>query len=132
MLGCLCTVVVAIFSIALAEPSAAEEKCAAEGRAHAGQAEGAMLQFSSGQGIANALVAEEARTLGVGTTAELTEEGYAAVAATCCVADMEEFARRVVQSLGREICNEGGLSGLIGYHTCEKGAQTLAKLFEDI
>jgi len=132
MIGCIFTVVAAILSMALAEPSAAEEKCLAGGQAHAGQAEGSMLQFRSGQGIADALVTEEVRAQGIGTTVDLTEEGYAAVAATCCVAEMEVFARRVVHNVGREICNEGGLSGVIGYHTCEKGVQTLARLIEDI
>jgi len=86
-------------------------------------------------GYPGALIEERGKralSQGIGATAELTEEGYSAVAGTCCTFEMEEFARRVVEDLGRVVCNEGGLSGVVGYHTCDKGVQTLAKLIEDI
>jgi len=125
-------VIAAVFSVALAEAAAAQEKCLVGGKVQAGHAEGAMLQFSNGQGIAHTLIEEGTRLQGIGASVDLTEEGYATVAAICCIAEMEVFARRVVQHLGREVCNEGGFSGVIGFHTCEKGVQTLAKLIEHI
>jgi len=68
----------------------------------------------------------------VGKSAALTEDGYAAVSKTCCQLDMEQFAERVVAELGFEICNLGGLSGILRHHNCENGVQTLAKLREDV
>jgi len=68
----------------------------------------------------------------VGDSAPLTEKGYANTGATCCTLDMALFTKRVVTDLGFEVCESGGLSGLVAYHTCEKGVQTFAKLVEDI
>merc|ERR1740121_2897248 len=68
----------------------------------------------------------------VGDSAALTEEGYATVHSTCCVAAMEAFVRRVVDDLGLAVCNDGGFQGVVGWHTCERGVQSLAKLIEDI
>merc|ERR1719221_1438043 len=89
----------------------------------------ATTPYKAGAALAEA-EAMLTRSQSIGSTADLTEEGYAAVAGTCCTSDMEEFARRVVADLGLVVCNEGGLSGVVGYHTCEKGVQTLAKLIE--
>merc|ERR1719401_1652956 len=64
----------------------------------------------------------------VGDSVALTEEGYATVGRTCCVAAMEAFVRRVIDDLGLEICNEGGFQGAVSWHTCEHGVQSLEKL----
>lgn len=68
----------------------------------------------------------------VGDSSPLTETGYAAAGATCCTLDMALFAQRVVADLGFEVCESGGLSGLVGFHTCERGVQTFAKLVDDV
>jgi len=71
------------------------------------------------------------RAEGLGETASLTEEGYTAVAAMCSDPETEHFLVRVVDSLGLQVCNNGGLSGAVAWHTCER-AQSLAKLTADI
>jgi len=68
----------------------------------------------------------------VGDSSPLTQTGYAATGATCCTLDMAMFAQRVVADLGFEVCESGGLSGLVGFHTCERGVQTFAKLVDDV
>jgi len=70
---------------------------------------------------------------GLGDSAPMNEDGYLEVASTCCILEMDRFARRVLNELGLEVCNEGGLAGTIGYHTCgASGVQSYAKLLEDI
>merc|ERR1740123_1422357 len=69
----------------------------------------------------------------LGDTEPLNEDGYAEVAGSCCVSGMEQFARRVVKDLGLVVCHEGGLAGMIGYHTCgAQGVQSYVKLQNDI
>jgi len=130
--------------MATASTTEAEQECALGSHAQPAHPGGAMLQFASdhaapkiaGHASGHAELVEEgakrAGSRGIGASADLSEEGYASVAATCCVFEMEEFARRLVVDLGLVICDEGGLSGTIGFHTCEKGAQSFAKLTEDI
>jgi len=134
----------ALCGAAVALAASTDDECAAGARAQPARPGGAMLQVAndhaapgraaplSAHGSLLEAAGAQRRSRGIGGTAELTEEGYSAVAATCCVSEMEEFARRLVADLGLEICQEGGLSGTIGFHTCEKGAQGYAKLAEDI
>jgi len=55
----------------------------------------------------------------IGSTAALDESGYLAVAKTCCNREMYDFMRRTISSLSMEICDEGGLMGLVPWFTCE-------------
>merc|ERR1740121_659352 len=68
----------------------------------------------------------------VGTVQPLTEEGYQVVAKTCCKYEMEEYMRRVIFKLGLELCQEGGLMGLVPYFTCDKGIQSYDALTSNI
>ena len=63
-----------------------------------------------------------------GAAAPLNEVGYAAVADRCCQAEMKQFIERQVANLNLEICNEHGVTGLVPYHSCEKGPQTFQQL----
>jgi len=63
-----------------------------------------------------------------GSAAPLDEVGYSAVADQCCQAEMKQFIERQAENLNLEICNPGGISGLVPYHSCEKGPQTFADL----
>lgn len=63
-----------------------------------------------------------------GASAPLTQEGYAAVADRCCQAEMEQFIERVTFDEGLEVCNKGGLWGLVPFYTCEKGPSTFDAL----
>lgn len=55
----------------------------------------------------------------LGSTAPLTEAGYQQVGSACCNKDMLTFATRVVKdSLGLEICEQGGLAGLVIWYNC--------------
>jgi len=41
---------------------------------------------------------------------------------------MKTFIERQAENLNLEICNPGGITGLVPYHSCEKGPQTFADL----
>lgn len=56
---------------------------------------------------------------GIGSTATLDEAGYQKVAALCCNKEMIVFARRLVESLGLELCDIGGLMGMVIWYTCD-------------
>jgi len=49
----------------------------------------------------------------------LSSSGYKTIADMCCNYEMEEFIRRAVAADDLKICNEGGLEGMVPYHTCE-------------
>mmetsp|Transcript_77201 Transcript_77201/g.146909 ORF Transcript_77201/g.146909 Transcript_77201/m.146909 type:complete len:304 (+) Transcript_77201:106-1017(+) len=49
----------------------------------------------------------------------LSQSGYKTIADMCCNYEMEEYIRRVVLSEDLKICSEGGLEGMVPYHTCE-------------
>jgi len=144
MLSLVASLVTIVMGMAVATATGAEQECTVGAEAQPARPGGAMLQFASDHAgpksaspiSAHAALVEEVatqrRSQGIGASADLTEGGYVAVASSCCVAEMEEFARRVVADLGLVICDEGGLSGTVGFHTCEKGWQSFAKLSEDI
>jgi len=69
---------------------------------------------------------------GIGTTAGITEAGYAQVAETCCQNEMEVFIHRVIANLGMQVCLEGGPTAAAPYHSCQEGPQNLAALTNDI
>merc|ERR1719183_45628 len=49
----------------------------------------------------------------------LSQSGYKTIADTCCNYEMEEFIRRQVMADDLVVCAEGGLQGMVPYHTCE-------------
>merc|ERR1719183_3338094 len=49
----------------------------------------------------------------------LSQSGYKTIADTCCNYEMEEFIRRQVLADDLQVCAEGGLQGMVPYHTCE-------------
>lgn len=63
-----------------------------------------------------------------GAAAPLDETGYAAVADRCCQAEMKVFIERQVFNMGMTVCETDGLTGIVPYHSCEKGPQTFATL----
>jgi len=64
------------------------------------------------------LLSASTSSKGIGATAPLTEAGYQEVAATCCNLDMAAFTLRLVEDLSLEVCDQGGLSGLVIWYTC--------------
>jgi len=69
----------------------------------------------------------------LGSLATLDNEGYQAVAKTCCQLEMEMFVRRVIESLSLDLCDEGGLLSLLPlYATCGSGANDFAALRDHI
>jgi len=144
MLSLVTSSVMIVMGMAVATATGAEQECTVGAQAQPARPGGAMLQFgnehagpkSASPVSAHAALVEDVatqrRSQGIGASADLTEGGYVAVASSCCVAEMEEFARRVVADLDLVICDEGGLSGTVGFHTCENGWQSFAKLSEDI
>jgi len=63
-----------------------------------------------------------------GAAASLDEAGYSAVADRCCLSEMRQFIERQAKNLNLDICNDGGLNGLVPFHTCLKGPKTFAEL----
>lgn len=61
----------------------------------------------------------------------LNDVGYYTIADMCCNYEMEEFIRRVVDSGDLKVCDEGGLQGMVPWHTCEK-KQSYAALSKEI
>merc|ERR1719491_357749 len=49
----------------------------------------------------------------------LTNGGYGTIADMCCNYEMEEYVRRLVMSKNLKVCDEGGLQGIVPYHSCE-------------
>jgi len=69
---------------------------------------------------------------GIGSTADLNEQGYAAVAAKCCHQEMSAFAARAAEVLGYRVCELGGLHGLVHWYMGCGNTQTFAKLLDEI
>lgn len=67
----------------------------------------------------------------LGRTAELSEEGYASVAARRSNVQMKEFIRRVVMADFRTI-DAAKMNGLAPYHSGKISIQSYAKLHEDL
>jgi hypothetical protein len=66
-----------------------------------------------------------------GSTAELSEAGYAAVSMCCCPLEMTVFAERLVTHLGFVVCNEGSLQGMVAWYYCKNQTRTFAELVEE-
>merc|ERR1719409_376347 len=67
-------------------------------------------------------------TTGLGSTAPLTEEGYAQVAALASNTEMKAFAHRVLGSEARYVTDAGPLTGTIHWYSGRKDVQTLEAL----
>jgi len=50
----------------------------------------------------------------------LSESGYKTIANLCCPYEMEEFIRRALVNENLKLCDEGGLQGIVQWHTCEQ------------
>jgi len=62
---------------------------------------------------------------GIGTSAELTEEGYYEVAIAKSNIEMSVFILRVVKEMGMQVIHEDQFIGLVPYYSGELGFQTL-------
>mmetsp|Transcript_4426 Transcript_4426/g.7428 ORF Transcript_4426/g.7428 Transcript_4426/m.7428 type:complete len:206 (-) Transcript_4426:150-767(-) len=58
------------------------------------------------------------RTLGPGSTEQLSQAGYEVVAAICCNYEMAQFAKRIIQDLGLVICDSDLVAGILPWYTC--------------
>lgn len=67
-----------------------------------------------------------------GSTAELSEDGYQAVAALGSNDEMKTFARRVLRTLSREVQDEGFFSGLVQFYSGEIAVQSFGRLREEL
>jgi len=67
-----------------------------------------------------------------GSSAELTEKGYADVAGLCCHSEMTEFVTRVVLDMGLTLCGKGGPDGIAPYYMGCGQTQSLFALKSDI
>lgn len=69
-----------------------------------------------------------------GDTATLDDAGYQSLVAHCCPEEVSKWIARVVVSLGKIVCTEGGLNGLAEwYKGCEGAApRDYASLLTDI
>jgi hypothetical protein len=67
-----------------------------------------------------------------GSSAPLTEAGYASVAQLCCSEEMVAFIKRVVEQLGFEVCHVGGLSGFILWYDCTDDQETLESMKQQL
>lgn len=62
----------------------------------------------------------------------LTEEGFAAVSSSCCYEDIKAFTRRLIDNLGYDVCDEGGLSGISPFYACPPFPVSLANLTQEL
>lgn len=71
-----------------------------------------------------------------GKSAELDEDGYAAVALRCCYSEMEEFVLREIGRQRFSVCDdawgEGSLQGFLRWFDCTDDGQTYEKLRQGI
>lgn len=67
-----------------------------------------------------------------GSSAELAEAGYGAVAELCCPIEMATFTERAIKHLGFVVCNEGSLQGMIAWYYCKNQTRTFQELVEDV
>jgi hypothetical protein len=66
-----------------------------------------------------------------GATAELSEEGYAAVAMICCPLEMSIYTERLIEHLGFVVCNDGSLQGMVAWFYCQNQTRTFQELVDD-
>jgi len=76
-------------------------------------------------------VAEEPAGPWNGATAPFSEKGFSALTMLCCSFEAEVYLRRLVHQERLQVCNEGGLSGMLPYLTCAPN-KTLAATKADI
>jgi len=79
-------------------------------------------------------IAEEAEGQTPADTASLDDTGYQSLVTVCCAAEISKFIRRVVESLGKKVCDVGGLEGLAKWYMGCEGytARDYAALLSDI
>lgn len=65
---------------------------------------------------------------GQAEVAPLDENGYNSVKALCCAQEMMTFVKRVIEKLGLNMCNIGGLSGFVLWYDCESDGQSYKSL----
>jgi len=67
-----------------------------------------------------------------GTRADLDENGYQALAFLKNDHEMGEFVKRVVESMGMVVVNDGGLAGMVPFYSGTNTYQTLGKLKKEV
>lgn len=66
-----------------------------------------------------------------GANAELSEEGYSAIATICCPLEMSQFAERLINQLGFVVCDEGSLQGMVAWYYCKNQTRTFVEMVEE-
>lgn len=69
---------------------------------------------------------------GVGTSAELSEDGYYSVATTKSNLEMTVFILRIVRDMGMQVVNEAQFNGIVPYYSGELGFQTYETLRKEL
>lgn len=64
----------------------------------------------------------------IGKRMPLNDEGFQAVANSCCYDDMKDFIRRAAGDLKLQVCDEGGLSGFAPFFSCPSKPTTFTDL----
>lgn len=64
-------------------------------------------------------------------SADLSKEGYKAVASTCCPLEMSRFLNRLISHRGWRVCNEGSLQSLVAWYYCDKQSRTFSELTQE-
>lgn len=67
-----------------------------------------------------------------GANAELSLQGYVQVAALKSTSEMKKFGKRMCESLGVNIVNEGGFEGMINYYSGAEHFQSYERLVSEI
>lgn len=67
-----------------------------------------------------------------GSSAPLSQEGYAAVAKRCCHTEMEAFIRRQIKNQSFVVCDEGAFNGFLHWFDCTNDHQTFEQLEEGL
>lgn len=67
-----------------------------------------------------------------GSDAPLSEEGYAALGGHASDEQMATFIRRVLQSMGRNVTDEGGFNGLVPHYSGNVSVQTFEQLRQEL
>lgn len=67
-----------------------------------------------------------------GKNADLSEQGYAAVATLKDNTQMEKFVRRVAERMNLAITNEGGLEGMVPYYSGEASTQSFGQMVAEM
>lgn len=67
-----------------------------------------------------------------GATAPLTEDGFRAVVELRSPFESRRFASRIIEDEGYYLLEQGGLDGMLGWYSCEKGIQSLMRMRDEI